>query len=196
VTGNGSSKPLGLIPALEELASVTTPFIIAAGSATHTGGAETGANSIGIPDLSNLYYSVDDAYRSNPKCAWLMRDSTLNYIDGLIVTKLGQKLDLVKYIDGKPFILGKPVKISPSVPAIGPSNVSVVFGDLSFWCTKIVTGIAGNGMPLGYVQTYQEAPGLIENGLIGFRAFLRAGGVLAVNDRNSPSPINYLMHTS
>jgi HK97 family phage major capsid protein len=125
-----------------------------------------------------------------------MNDATLNYLDGLIVTKYGQKLDLVKHIDGKPFIFGKPVKISPSMPGIGPSNTPIIFGDLAYWATKIVTGIAANGMPLGYVQTYTEAPSLIENGLVGFRAFLRAGGVLAVDDRNSPSPLNYIMNHS
>jgi HK97 family phage major capsid protein len=195
VNGSGISKPLGLISSLVELASSATPFTTASGSAGNTGGAETGANSIGTKDLSNLYYSVDAAYRSSAKCAWLMQDATLNYIDGL-VDKMGQPLHIVKWDNGKPSIYGKPVKISPSVPAIGSSNVTVLFGDLSYWVTKIVTGIGGNGIPLSYVQTYQEALGLIENGLIGFRAFLRAGGVLACDDPNSPAPINYLMQHS
>jgi HK97 family phage major capsid protein len=195
IDGNGIGKPLGLISSLVELASTATPFITAAGSAGNTGGAETGANSIGTKDLSNLYYSVDAAYRSSAKCAWLMQDATLNYIDGL-VDKMGHPVDLVKWIDGDPFIYGKPVKISPSVPGVGPSNVCVLFGDLSYWATKIVTGIASNGIPLSYVQVYQEAQGLIENGLIGMRCFLRAGGVLAADDPGSPAPINYIMNHS
>ena len=191
VNGDGSNKPLGLIPSLEALASSATPFITASGSAANTGGAESGATSIGSADIAALYYSVDAAYRANPKTAFLMADSTLQYLDGL-VTKYGQPLNLVKWDDGEPFIFGKPVKISPTVPALGSSNVVCLFGDLSYWVTKIVTGIGGNGTPLGYVQSYTEGPGMIENGLVGFRAFLRAGGVLAVQDSASPSPINYL----
>ena len=102
----------------------------------------------------------------------------------------------MKYIDGEPYIFGKCVKIDPSMPGIGASNTPIVFGDLAYWCTKIVTGIAGNGIPLGYVQTYAEAPSLIENGLVGFRAFLRAGGVLAFIDRGSPAPLNYIQNHS
>jgi HK97 family phage major capsid protein len=195
INGSGSSKPLGIIPALEALGSTATPFIIASGSANNTGGAETGANSIGSADIASLYHSVDSAYRNNPKTAFWMADSTLQYLDGL-VTKYGQPLHLVKWVDGEPQIFGKPVKVSPSIPAIGPSQVSVLFGDFGYWFTKIVTGVAANGSPLSYVQSYTEGPALIENGLIGFRAFLRVGGALAVSDAASKSPINWCRNHS
>ena len=67
INGSGSNQPLGLLASLEAVASTATLPVIAAGAAVHTGGAETGANSIGMPDLLNLYYSVNSAYRSIPR---------------------------------------------------------------------------------------------------------------------------------
>lgn len=192
LNGNGTGKTLGLIPSLE-VAGVTQ--IHASGSASMTGGSETGANSIGLADLADLYYSVNSAYRASDKCAWLMADTTLLYIDS-IVTKMGLPAGIVKWTNGMPYIFGKPVKISPSMPAIGASNVSVVFGDLSYWVTRIVTADGSSDDELNYVRVYREAPGLIENGNVGLRAFLRADGALAYNDVNSPTPINYLQQHS
>lgn len=211
VNGFGDNvMPLGLLASIEALGSQATPLVIATGSSSNTGGAETGGNTIGTNDLYNLFYSIDSAYRANPKCAWLMSDVTLNYIDSLL-DKYGRPIRIVKYdVNGNPTIFGKRVRVSPSMPSVpglgaltSPlwSIPVVCFGDFSYWFTKIVTGVSANGMPLGYVQTYTEGVGLIENGLIGFRAFLRAGGVLAVNDTKpfgqvdkiSPAPLNVLI---
>jgi len=52
----------------------------------------------------------------------------------------------------------------------------VVLGDLSYLDTQIVVG------EMSGVMAYKEAPGLIENGLIGLRSFLQADGAVLYND--------------
>jgi HK97 family phage major capsid protein len=49
VIGNGSSKPLGLLPSLE---AVGIPYVTASGSAANTGGNESGAQSLGSGDFA------------------------------------------------------------------------------------------------------------------------------------------------
>ena len=56
---------------------------------------------------------------------------------------------------------------------ITPSANPVVLGDFSYWATRIATADTNMG-----ILSYKEAPGLCENGLIGFRSFVRAGGAL------------------
>jgi HK97 family phage major capsid protein len=178
VNGNGVDKPLGLIPALEALG--VSP-VTAAGAASNTGGSETGANSLGSEDFQAAYSALSSAYLASDKVAWLMNHSTLASIAG-IVNKFGDQLNLVQYIGKKPFIYGIPVKLCPSMDSIGASNVPVVLGDLSYWATRlIVDDMAG-------IKVYTEAPGLVENGNVGLRTFVRADGVLLYKDTNSPSP--------
>ncbi len=186
VTGNGSSKPLGLIPSLEALSIAP---VAAVGASGNTGGAETGANSLGSLDFQAAYAALDEAYVASPKCAWLMNKKTLANVAG-IVNKFGDQLNLVKYVDGKPFIYGIPVKIAPSMDSIGASNVPVVLGDFSYWATRLV--IDDNAR----IQVYTEAPGLIENGNIGLGTFARADGELLYSDVSSPSPFVYIRNHS
>ena len=93
VNGTGADvKPLGLVPSVIALASTATPIITAIGAADNTGGSALG---IGSEDLANLYYSVDSTYRSSPKAAWLMNDTTLQlgrrcHEDGPAVYQRGQ----------------------------------------------------------------------------------------------------------
>lgn len=182
--GNGSSKPLGLIPSL--VASGVTP-VTAAGSSKNTGGTEDGTNSIGSQDIAALYYSVNEAYRSQPKAAWFMNDSTRTYL-AQIVSKQG--VPLVQWQGSEAFIFGKPVRVCPSFPSIAAGNVTVVFGDGSFWLTRKVVSDDS------YVQLVKEAVGLIEKGQMALRMFSRFGGELLYTDAGSPAPFNYLQqHT-
>jgi HK97 family phage major capsid protein len=186
INGNGSGRILGLIPSLEN--NGVTP-ISAAGSADDTGiVGNTGANSIGLQDLANVYYACDRVYRDSPKAGWLLADSTLNYLDGL-KDKMGQKQNVIKWAaDGQPRLFGKPVYTDNGMSGITPSAVSVLFGDLSHWMTRFVP--AGS-----YMQRYTEAPGLAENGLIGFALYGRFGGALLSNSV-SQSPIQMLRQHS
>ena len=99
-----------------------------------------------------------------------------------ITNKFGDNLNLVQWVGKKPYIYGIRVRVSPSMPSIGASNVPVVLGDCSFWLTRLVTD-ENSGL-----LVYREAPGLIENGNIGIGAFVRAGGALLYTDTSSPSP--------
>jgi len=186
VNGNGSSKPLGLIPSL---LAAGVPTVAASGSAVNTGGSETGTTSIGSADFASALADLDDAYANSPKCAWLMNKKTLANVAG-IVTKYGQPLDLVKNVDGQPFILGIPVKICPSMDNIGNGKNPVVLGDLSYWATRLVAD------PLSGIQVINEAPGLVENGKMGLACFFRADGELLYNDTGSPAPFVMIQNHS
>jgi len=186
VTGNGTGKTLGLIPSLEALG--LSP-VTAAGAAANTGGSETGANILGSPDFAAAYSALDSAYLASDKVAWAMNHKTLATVSS-IVNKFGDQLNLVKYVDGVPTIYGVPVKICPSMDNIGVSNVPVVLGDLSYWATRLVVDdMAG-------IKVFTEAPGLVENGNVGLRTFVRAHGALLYTDTGSPSPFVYIRNHS
>jgi len=178
VTGNGSGKPKGLLTSLSNLG---VPEITASGSAANTGGGETGANSLGSADFANALAALDDAY-VGPKTAWLMNKKTLAYLSS-IVTKYGQPLKLVEYVDGEPTIYGIPVSIAPSMDLVGASKVPVILGDFRYWATRLITGDEGVGL-----MQYGEADGLVENGNVGLGCFLRADGALLYDDTDSPAP--------
>lgn len=180
VNGNGSSKTLGLVPSVIALASTATPIITAIGAADNTGGSALG---IGSEDLANLYFSVDAAYRASSKAAWLMADDTLRQLSG-VVTKMG--LPLINVVNGVPTLHGKPVKVSPSMQIISNGNYPVLFGDLSYWVTRLVVSDDS------YIKLIFDAPGLAEQGKFAMRAYLRADGALAFTSQTDPSPVNIL----
>lgn len=178
VNGSGVGKTLGLIPSLQALGA---PIIVASGSSANTGGSETALTSLGSVDFQAAYNAIDAAYLSSDKIAWFMNQRTLAKVAN-IVTKQGMLLNLVQYINGKPFIYGVPVKICPSLPDFGSGNIPVVLGDGSYWATRLITDQQSG------IRVYSEAPGLIENGKVGLRTFVRAHGALLYGDTNAPSP--------
>jgi HK97 family phage major capsid protein len=183
LTGDGSSKPLGLVTTLENTISGVT----AAGSAVNDGGANTGTNSLGTPDFAAAYESLDSAYLASPCCGWVMNNNTLGSLYKQL-DKYGRPI--IDFTTGAPTIMGIPVKVSPSMDDIGASKVPVILGDLSYWATRIVVpGEDGGG-----IKSYTEAPGLAENGLVGFRSFVRADGVLLWNA--GPCPFTYIRNHS
>jgi HK97 family phage major capsid protein len=186
VSGDGVNRPLGLVPALSAAGVVP---VVASGSSVNTGGSEAGNNSIGSVDLENALAALNPAY-VGPKTAWGMNWATLNTLRG-IVNKFGSPLDIVRDTPDGPMIYGLPIKIAPSLDNIGPSNNPIVLGDYSYWATRITTADDAMG-----IKAYKEAPGLIENGLIGFRSFVRAGGALLWSDTSSPCPFVVLANHS
>jgi HK97 family phage major capsid protein len=186
VNGQGPTvkQPTGLLNAIETLEGNS---VVAAGSSKNTGGAETGATSVGSADIANLFYALDEAYRDSPKCAWLMSSGTLGKL-AAITTQQG--LPIVQWQGPEAWILGKPVRISPSMPSIGAQNIPILFGDLSYFCVRCSVD------PITRVQLYREAPGLIERGKIGLRAYVRYDSALLFGDTGSPAPIVYLENHS
>lgn len=190
LNGTGSDQPTGLLTAL--VASGITP-ITAAGSAPNDGSANTGANSIGTQDLANAYFAVDPLYRKSPKCAWLMADSTLQFLYTLL-NKMGSPIfdiggaPIIQMVDGAPRIYGKPVLSSPNMPSISAGATTVVFGDLSFFCVRHATSDS-------YIKLFQEAPGLVEYGLMAWAAIDRFDSNLISFGANE-SPLTYIQqHT-
>ncbi len=189
VNGNGSGKPLGLLPTL--VASGITP-VIASGSSTNTGGSETGSTTLGSNDFAAAVKQLDDAYLSSSKCAWLMNRRTLMTVAS-VVSKQGLQMDLVKWDgNGRAFIYGLPVQIAPSMPNIAASANSVVLGDLSYWATRLIVGYDSG------IRVIKEAPGLIEKGDIGLKTFVRADGALLWNNSSNPNqaPFTFIQNHS
>ena len=185
VNGDGNNTILGLVPSLEALGG---PSVVAAGSNNNDGLSIGGANSIGSDDLKAAINAIDSAY-INERTAWLMNQKTLAALSGQL-TKYGQILDLVKYVGGKPFIFGIPVKICPSLDDIGASKVPIVLGDLSYWATRLIVAPDFAG-----IKVYREAPGLIENGNVGFRTFVRAHGTL-LSSSTTQTPFVFIRNHS
>jgi len=186
LTGSGSGKTLGL---LTSLAGLGLPLVTAAGSAANDGSTNTGANSLGSADFSAVLAAIDEAYLSQPKCAWVMNLKTLaNVAD--IKNKFGNPIELVKYRNGKPEIYGIPIKISPSMPNIGAGNVPVLLGDFAYWCSRLIQD-ENSG-----VMLYKESGNLVEKGEIALKVFARADGVLAYTDTSSPAPFVQLVNHS
>jgi HK97 family phage major capsid protein len=176
--GSGVSKPLGLIPALID---VGAPVVIATGTSESTGGAQTGANSVGVSDFKNAFEQLDQAYANDPSVAWIMNRNTLAAVSS-ILDKYGNIVKLVNWTPDGPEIFGIPVVVSPSMEGIGASQYSVVLGAFRYWATRLAIPDDGG------IHVYREAPGLIEQGNVGVRAFLRADGALLYTDASSPSP--------
>lgn len=183
VNGSGTNEPLGLISAC--LAAGITP-ISAVGSSANTGGSETALNSIGSKDLANLIYAVDEAYRHDSRCVFLMNDNTRTYL-GTLVDKYGEPI--LKWYGSDAWILGYRVLTSPSMPSMGSGNISVIFGNLGYWLTRCV-------MDSAKIQLFRELPGLIEKGEMGLRFWTRYDGALLYTDSGSPAPFALLQNHS
>ncbi len=175
--GQNNATP-GLVPRLRTAGAVT---VVAQGSSANegAGSAATGANSIGSDDLEKLFFSVNANYRKSPKCAWLMHPNTLQRLSALR-TSNGLPLGLVvwKTADDSgvrfPHIFGKRVYEDPNLDTSHSGAFTVVFGDFSYWVTRI----AQEPDRPSRIQVYLEAPGLVESGKFGLRLFGRAGGDL------------------
>ena len=177
VTGTGINMPTGLLTAT--VASGVSP-IIASGSAANDGSSSTGANSIGTADLNSLFHKLDLAYR--PFGVWAMNDSTLSFIEGLVNKVGGFMVSWLR--DGlgaaQPFILGRPVAVSPSMPSIGAATNPIVFFDPNFFLFRSVPSSMA-------IRFYREAVGLVENGLIAAESFFRCDSNLITNSTQPTS---------
>jgi HK97 family phage major capsid protein len=127
VNGDGNGKPLGLLSALSNLGLQP---VVATGSAASTGGAETGASSLGVADFANAVAAMDSAYLESDKIMWLLNRKTLGYMNAL-VSKQGTPVELVKYVDGDPFILALGLCSFLLLGMLCPSDASCVVGQPS-----------------------------------------------------------------
>ncbi len=135
-----------LVPAFTQaLARGIGPFFVTGTGTAQPAGILTGAASSGVttasptaisaPELETMYLSLDRAYRASPNCAWLMNDATYLLIRKLTdTTNLRPLIDITA--DGER-LFGKPISISPSMPAATATLKPILLGDLSqFYVTN------------------------------------------------------------
>jgi HK97 family phage major capsid protein len=148
-TGDGSSKPTG---------------IIAAASVGKTGvGGQT--PTVTYADLVDLEHSVDPAYRVN--CKWMFHDSTLKAMKKILDSQ-NRPLWLPGISVKEPdTILGYTYQINQDVATMAASAKSIAFGDFSKYVIRDV-------MAMTYYRFDDSA--YAKKGQVGFLAFLRSGG--------------------
>ena len=141
----------------------------ASGSVSSTGGAESGADSIGWADLIALRTSVSPAYRTGPKCGWLLNDDTLASLDAQL-DKSGRPIFPQIYNDdGRRILQGFPVFLCPSMPDIAAGKTPVAFGNCSYFVTRIVKESV-------IIRVLRERYAL--SGQVGYFAKVRCNGAL------------------
>lgn len=117
VTGDGSSKPRGIV------------------TAATVGKTAASATAVTYDELVDHMHSVDPLYRQNGK--WLMNDTTFGAL-----RKLKDSQNRPLYGDlaaGIPdSLLGKPVVIDPNMPSMATGNKAILFGDLSAYYVRLV----------------------------------------------------------
>jgi len=127
--------------------------------------------SIIYDDLADLMTSLDPVWLG-PKCFWLMALSSWQKIlklkDSQGLPVFGE--DAVPDANGNFWLMGKPVLISPSMPAMAANAKSILLGDLSQFFVRR-TGVE--------LKIFREL--YATSGAVGFQSFVRAGGTLAVS---------------
>jgi HK97 family phage major capsid protein len=151
-TGNGSSKPYGIVT--NSTAGVT-------GSASVTG-AFNGDN------LIDLAYSVTAPYRAIPGAGFMMNSTSMGKARKLTASGSGEYLFTPGLQGGADTILGYPVYINESVASPAVSAKSVLFGDFSRYFIREVNGIT--------VETSSDFA--FDYDVVTFKVILRTDGLL------------------
>jgi len=174
-TGAGTTEPKGIVTA------ATSGVAAAAGSATNTGGAETGATTIGSNDLTELEHSVDVAYRKG--ASYMLHDNTLKSLKQ-ILDKYGRPLWAPGLTANTPdTINGYPYFINNDMAAIAPSAKTVLFGDLKKYKVRRVRDL----MVLRLSERFADY------GQVAFIGFARYDGNLLDAGTH---PVKYLVQHS
>lgn len=123
-TGDGSSKPLGLVPAAA------------------AGKTAASATAITRAELVDLVHSVDKAHRSGPRVGFMFNDSTLAAIKKL---SFGSSDDRPLWVpsmrEGAPDSLeGFKYTINNDMAAIATGQKTILFGDFSKYIIRQVGG--------------------------------------------------------
>lgn len=148
VVGDGSGKPTGV--ATQASAGVSA----------------AGASAITADELIDLYHSLAPPYRRN--ASFVANDSTIKLWRKLKDTT-NQYLWQSGLQAGQPdTLLGKPVYADPDMATAATTNVSVLFGDFSYYWIRDVNGIQFQRLNELYA----------ENGQVGWIAYHRTDGNL------------------
>lgn len=154
VNGSGSGQPQGVF------------------GAAGAGKTAASATAFTADELIDLYHSVKRAYRQNG--SWLANDAIIKVIRKFKDTNDGQYLWQPGMQAGEPDrLLGRPIYASSGAPSTMTTGDNVVvFGDMSYYW------IADRGARV--IQRLNEL--YAGNGQVGFRAYERHDGNLAVSE--------------
>ena len=141
VNGDGATAPQGVV----------------------TGAADSGVTTanlgkVVLGDFTNVFYSVNKAYRESAKTGWLVNDAVAKMISNCVDDN---HRPIFPVVNGVTQILGKPVYVTPSLPAFNASlgtqapGSFCIFGDLSHYIVHASTM---------YMRRRINTPGYIEYG--------------------------------
>jgi HK97 family phage major capsid protein len=181
--GTGTNAPNGIVTAAVAACGTpsTTPWtganngygipLIASGSATNDGGAETGGTSIGSQDLDNLEHTVDPLYRRG--AGYMFHDQTLRRVK-VLLDKYGRPLWKPSVASGEPdeinsypYYINNDMAICPAT-AQNPASVTVLFGALDKYVIRRVKELG--------ILTLRER--FADYGQVALIGFSRADGQL------------------
>ena len=106
------------------------------------GATGTGTASINptYTDLAKLKASVNQAYRRAPKAGWLMNDTTLGVVTGLVDTA-GQPIFRAGDSNTPDRLLGAPIYSAALIDLTDDTAGAILFGDLGQIYTALVGGV-------------------------------------------------------
>ena len=126
-----------------EVAVAHGAFAGTAVAAAATVGA-TGSGTVSVnptfTDLAKLKASVNQAYRRAPKAGWLMNDTTLGVVTGLVDTS-GQPIFRPGDANVADRLLGAPVYSAALIDLTDDTAGAILFGDLGQIYTALVGGV-------------------------------------------------------
>ena len=104
----------------------------------------TGSGTVSInptfTDLAKLKASVNQAYRRAPKAGWLMNDTTLGVVTGLVDTA-GQPIFRAGDANTPDRLLGAPIYSAALIDLTDDTAGAILFGDLGQIYTVLVGGV-------------------------------------------------------
>jgi HK97 family phage major capsid protein len=149
--GTGTGQPNGIV------------------TAAGVGATAAAAAAIAFDDLIELEHSVDPAYRSDPSCRWMLRDSTLKLLRKLKDAEGNYIWQPADVRSGAPAsLLGYPYSINQAMAAVGASARSVVFGPMNRYIVRRVRELAVKRLVERFAEAHQ----------VGFLGFARFDGEL------------------
>jgi HK97 family phage major capsid protein len=161
ITGNGSSKPTGILN--NTTLGATGPTGVSGGLGPTSATANSGGDL-----LWDLFYSVIAPYRESSAATWIVRDATMAVLRKIKDTT-GQYMFQPSLVAGTPDTLaGKAILTDPFVPAIATGAKSIIFGDMSQYFVRMVGG----------VRFERSDDFAFSTDLITFRALIRGDGIL------------------
>ena len=149
--GTGTAQPNGIV------------------TAAGAGFTAAAVAAVSFDDLIELEHSVDPAYRSDPSCRWMLRDTTLKLLRKLKDLEGNYIWQPADFRSGAPAsLLGYPYSINQAMAAVGASARSVVFGPMNRYVVRRVRELAVKRLVERFAEAHQ----------VGFLGFARFDGEL------------------